>query len=132
MPRSIERRSLRSAPGRASLILLTISGLAWLGTGNIMRAQSVTAILVGTVSDQSGASVPNATVSAIRVGTNLKRTVSSNEKGDFIVPNLDPGSYQLVGEHAGFKRTVMEGLELLVNQTARVDLVLQVGAVAES
>ena len=117
---------------RVRLTLLAFAMLAWLGGGNVVDAQSVTAILVGTVSDQSGAAVPNATVSAIRVGTNLKRTVLSNEKGDFIVANLDPGPYQLVGEHDGFKRTIIEGFELLVNQTARVDVVLQVGAVAES
>src|SRR5882724_2199654 len=130
---TIAKRNIRAASShRSTLILLAAASLAWLGGGNALQAQSVTAILVGTISDQSGAAVPNATLSLTRLGTNLKRMVVSNEKGDFTVPNLEPGSYQLVGEHQGFKRTVMEGIELLVNQTARVDIVLQVGAVAES
>src|SRR5260370_6132425 len=106
--------------------------LLWLVCRNALQAQSVTAILVGTISDQSGAAIPKATLSLTRVGTNLKRMVVSNEKGDFTIPKLEPGTYQLIGEQEGFKRTVVEGIELLVNQTARVDVVLQVGAVAES
>jgi Carboxypeptidase regulatory-like domain len=113
-------------------LLLTVASLMWIANTNALDAQSVTATLVGTVSDQSGAAVPKATLSITTVGTNVKRTVVSNERGDFTIPGLEPGSYRLVGEHDGFKRTVMEGIELLVNQTARVDVVLQVGAVAES
>src|SRR5947207_3273676 len=116
---------------RTAMVLLTVTSLL-LPVSRSVHAQSVTAILVGTISDQSGAAVPKATLSLTRTGTNLRRTVVSNEKGDFTIPNLEPGSYQLIGEHEGFKRTVLEGIELLVNQTARVDVVLQVGAVAES
>jgi hypothetical protein len=111
--------------GALIFLLFTASSLK-------LNAQSVTATLVGTVSDQSGATVPKATLTLTMTGTNVTRMVASNERGDFTIPNVPPGSYQLVGEHEGFKRTVMEGIELLVNQTARVDVVLQVGAVAES
>jgi len=97
-----------------------------------LHAQSVTATLVGTVTDQSGAAVPRANLSLTMAGTNLKRTVVANDSGDFTIPGLAPGTYQLAGEHEGFKRTVIDGIEFLVNQTARVDVVLQVGAVAES
>src|SRR5258708_37118529 len=117
---TIAKRNIR-ASHRSTLTLLAAASLAWLGGGNALQAQSVTAILVGTISDQSGAAVPNATLSPTRLGTNLKRTVVSNQKGDFTIPNLEPGSYQLIGEHEGFKRTVMEGLQPLGNQTARVD-----------
>jgi hypothetical protein len=66
------------------------------------------------------------------VGTNIKHTTTSSATGDFTIPNLAPGSYQVIGEHQGFKQTVLEKVELLVNQTARIDVTLQVGAVAES
>src|SRR5437870_2009201 len=99
---TIAKRNIRAASShRSTLILLAAASLAWLGGGNALQAQSVTAILVGTISDQSGAAVPNATLSLTRLGTNLKRTVVSNEKGDFTIPNLEPGSYQLIGEHEG-------------------------------
>jgi hypothetical protein len=111
---------------------LTAASLVWLGGASALDAQSVTATLVGTVFDQSGAAIPLATLSLTMLGTNIKRTVVSDEKGSFTIPSLAPGSYQVVGQHEGFKRTVMEGVELLVNQTARGDVVLQVGAVAES
>ena len=65
-------------------------------------------------------------------GTNVTRTILSNDRGDFTGAGLAPGSYQVTAEHEGFKRTVINGVELLVNQTARVDVVLQLGAVSES
>jgi len=114
------------------LVVLTVAGPVWLGRWNALQAQSVTATLVGTVFDQSGAAIPGANLSLLAVGTNITRTAVSNERGDFTIPGLAPGSYQLVGEHEGFKRTVTGGVELLVNQTARVDVVLEVGAVADS
>jgi hypothetical protein len=55
-----------------------------------------------------------------------------NEQGDYTIPNLQPGLYQLIAEHQGFRRTVVSEIELLVNQTGRVDVVLEVGAVAET
>ncbi|HXB69512.1 MAG TPA: carboxypeptidase-like regulatory domain-containing protein [Candidatus Acidoferrales bacterium] len=97
-----------------------------------IQAQSVTATLVGTVSDQSAAAIPKASLTLTMVGTNVKRTVLSGDSGDFTIAGLSPGTYLLVASHDGFKQTVMENVELLVNQTARVNVVLQVGAVAES
>ena len=111
-----------------------VAGMALLCVIGNQRAfgQSATATLVGTVLDPSGAFVPTATLSLTRSGTNITRTMTSNERGDFTIPGLAPGSYRLVCEHEGFKRTVIENVELLVNQTARMDVALQVGAVAES
>ena len=89
---TIGKPNIRAASNRrGTLILLAFAGLVWLGGGYGLHAQSLTAILVGTISDQSGTAVPNATLSLTRVGTNLKRVVVSNEKGDFIIPNLEPG-----------------------------------------
>src|SRR5215471_3953242 len=97
-----------------------------------LNAQSVTATLVGAVTDQSGAAVPTAGLELTTLDTNLRRTITANESGDFTFTGLAPGSYRLVVSREGFKQTVVERIELLVNQTARVDLVLQVGGVAES
>src|SRR3989442_1467791 len=96
------------------------------------RAQSVNATMVGTIFDSSSAAIPQAKVTATNKGTNVARTVTGNERGDYTITNLPPGFYQLVAEHEGFRRTVAREIELLVNQTARVDLVLQVGAVSET
>ena len=95
-------------------------------------AQSVTATLVGTVFDASNAAIPNAKISLANKGTNVTRTTSCNSHGDYIIGNLPPGMYQLVAEHEGFRRTIVGDMELFVNQTARLDVVLQVGALAEA
>src|SRR5947207_1947222 len=73
---------------------LTVAGLLFLLASGIVRAQSVTAVLVGTVTDQSGAAVPGASVSVTMIGTNAKRMVLSGDNGDFTVPGLAPGTYQ--------------------------------------
>src|SRR5215470_2738366 len=91
-----------------------------------LLAQSVTATLVGTVTDQLGANVPSASLTITTIGTNIKRSAVTNENGDFTLPGLPPGTYQLAASHQGFKQTVVDRIELLVNQTARVDIVLQV------
>jgi hypothetical protein len=103
-----------------------------LSFGILARAQSVTATLVGTVFDASNAAVPQPKISLTNKGTNEIRTVVGSERGDYTIPNLLPGFYQLAAEHEGFRRTVVGEFELLVNQTARVDVVLQVGAVADT
>jgi hypothetical protein len=117
---------------RPGVWFLIATGAFAASGAHVLLAQSVTATLVGTVTDPSGAAVPKANVSITMAGTNVSRMVLSNESGDFTIPGLQPGSYQLTGEHEGFKRTVVAGIELLVNQTARVDVVLQVGGLAES
>src|SRR6266581_661814 len=117
---------------RGLVRILAVAGLLWFRTAPSLQGQSVTATLVGTVTDQSGAAVPGAALALTAIGTNVKRMVVTSENGDFTIPGLAPGTYQLVASHQGFKQTVVERVELLVNQTARVDVVLQVGAVAES
>jgi hypothetical protein len=106
--------------------------LVFLGFGIWAAAQSVTATLVGTVVDPSGAAVPGTKITVTNKETDVSRTVPSNERGDYIIPNLAPGHYQLTGEHEGFRRTVVTGIELMVNQTARVDVAFQVGVLAET
>ncbi|MDQ6704620.1 MAG: carboxypeptidase-like regulatory domain-containing protein, partial [Acidobacteriota bacterium] len=118
---------------RSSIAGLTIAlGLLGYCFGISARAQSVNATLVGTIFDSSNAVVPQPKISVTNRGINETRTVVGNERGDYIIPNLPPGGYQLAAEHEGFRRTVVGDFELLVNQTARVDVVLQVGAVADT
>ena len=128
---SLSSRAVNWA-GTSILIAVQAIVIAVLGGGYQLHAQSVTATLVGTVVDPSGAAVPGAAISVIGLATNITRSVITNERGDFTIPSLAPGAYRLTGEHEGFKRTVMDRVELLVNQTARIDVVLQVGEVTES
>ncbi len=95
-------------------------------------AQTVTATVVGTVRDPSGAAVPGAAITIVEKATGGTQRALSGANGDFTVPQLKPGVYQIAAEARGFKKTVTTDIELLVNQTARVDLTLQVGDVSES
>jgi hypothetical protein len=87
--------------------------------------------LAGTVTDQSGALVPNVTVTAKNGQTGLRRSVSTNVSGEYALPNLPVGTYDVTVEAAGFKTAVASGIKLNVQQTARVDVQLELGPVSE-
>jgi len=95
-------------------------------------SQAVNATLVGTVTDASGASVANAKVTLTESNTNVSRTGQTNESGNFVFPDLPPGTYTVAVELAGFKKEERKGIALQVNTTQRVDLQLQPGNITES
>ncbi len=96
------------------------------------RAQIATAELSGNVLDASGAAVPNATVTATNVDTAIAHKTVSGKNGDYVLTDLPPGNYSLTVEAPGFRKLEQTGIELQVNQQARVDLPLQVGQTAET
>ena len=58
------------------------------------------------------------------------REVKTDEGGEYTVPNLAPGNYRLIIEKEGFRRLDERGVTLQIDQTARLDIVLQVGSVS--
>ena len=88
--------------------------------------------LVGSVRDDTGGGVPGATVTATETRTNITRTALSNESGNYSFNNLPPGVYRVDGELVGFKKFSREGVEVSVNTTVRVEIVLAVGQLEES
>ncbi len=97
-----------------------------------LRGQAVNATLLGTVSDSSGAAVANAKVTITETNTNISRTSQTNESGNYVFPDLPPGTYRVTAEQAGFKRASRAGVDVVVNTTVRVDLDLQAGDIAET
>ena len=95
-------------------------------------AQTVTAALSGTVTDTTAAVVPGVAVTARNAGTNLTYTTRTNAAGVYDLLFLPIGSYEVTAEAAGFKRVVLGPFQLEVNQRARVDIQLEVGALTES
>lgn len=87
--------------------------------------------IVGTVSDPSGAVVPKALITVRNQETNATREVEANDQGDYTVALLPPGFYQVSVQKAGFRRSVYDNVNLDVDQAARVDFTLQVGALTE-
>src|SRR5712692_5052444 len=92
----------------------------------------ITAGLTGTVTDASGAVIPGAKVRVTRVDTGTQREGMSNDSGRYEFPTLPPGNYNITVQKEGFKQVAQEGVRLEVNQVARIDFALQLGAVAET
>lgn len=100
-----------------------------LGVVSSLNAQTTYGTILGNVEDSSGAVVPNANVTVTNLGTNVSSKVKTSAQGNYVVPNLIPGRYQVIVEASGFKRFLTSNLVLQVDQRLRVDAVLQVGSV---
>ncbi len=97
-----------------------------------VSAQTVTASITGTVTDPSGAVVPNVKVVATNTGTNLTNTATTNSSGVYNLLFLQVGQYSVSAEAQGFKKTTLGPFTLEVNQIARVDVKLEVGETTQS
>ncbi|MBY0506939.1 MAG: TonB-dependent receptor [Bryobacteraceae bacterium] len=95
-------------------------------------AQTSTGTITGTVSDSTGAAVPAAKVIITNTGTNRKVELVTNTEGNYTAPLLSPGAYTVGVSATGFKSFEQTGIQLAVQQQARVDVALQVGGLSES
>ena len=95
-------------------------------------AQSDRGTVTGTVSDPVGAVVPNAPVSLKNVATGATYDTVTTATGNYTIPSLPVGRYSLTVAAAGFNQFIREGIDVQVAQTARIDVVLKVGAASES
>jgi hypothetical protein len=95
-------------------------------------AQAVNATLLGTVTDVSGGTVSNATVTALEVNTGIRRSGVTNESGNYTFPDLAPGQYTVTVEAAGFRKEGRRDVSLIVNSSTRIDFQLQPGSVSET
>ncbi|MBI3683391.1 MAG: TonB-dependent receptor [Acidobacteria bacterium] len=102
-----------------------------LGFSVILAGQFVRGTIQGIVTDSTGAVIPGVQVTLTNLGTNEVRITRSDERGDYTFPALLPGRYSVQSEMPAFKTQVVTNIELQVNQTARVDLMLPVGEVSE-
>ena len=94
-------------------------------------AQSTQGTILGSVKDSSGSMIPAAEIKISSLEEGASFTVSSNESGGFIVPDLKPGHYRIEVQKDGFKAEVHNNVELLARQEVREDFVLAVGTRAE-
>ena len=86
--------------------------------------------IVGTVVDNTKAVIAGASVDVTNTGTNITSHTTTTSSGDFTVPYLPPGTYQVTVQAPGFEKSVTQNVNLVVGQTARVDVTLTIGAVA--
>jgi hypothetical protein len=94
-------------------------------------AQAAAGNIRGTVSDSTGALLPNCSVNIANVSTGFTRTVKTNERGDFNAPSIPVGVYNVTVELTGFQKTALSGVELQVDQTATLPIELKPGPINE-
>src|ERR1017187_128619 len=116
-------KDLRTICALCALLLLT-AGLGY--------SQAVNATLLGTVTDSSGAIVPNAKVTLTEVNTGTNRTGQTNESGNYTFPDMAPGQYTVTVEVSGFKKETRKDIALAVNSSTRIDVQLTPGNVTET
>src|SRR5882724_6068531 len=93
-------------------------------------AQYTTADLGGTVTDSSGAAVPEAKVTVRNTDTGFTQDTTSSSTGAFLFPRLRVGAYELRVAKDGFTSYVQSGIALAVDQAANISVALQVGQVS--
>ncbi|PYQ92245.1 MAG: hypothetical protein DMG02_02270 [Acidobacteria bacterium] len=114
---------------RAVVLCLIVAASLW---PRPVAAQAVTGTILGSVTDTTGAAVPGATVTLTNLGTGLTRTVVTDSVGEYTAPSLPTGKYRLVSELPGFKTVTIPDIDLGVDQRVRINVQLQIGAVAEN
>jgi Carboxypeptidase regulatory-like domain/TonB-dependent Receptor Plug Domain/TonB dependent receptor len=119
-------RSLAVVRVVAAASLLILGAL-----GTTANAQTFRGIILGTVTDSSGAAVSGATVSVKNTDTGLTRTVTSGDDGGYSAPELPIGTYSISVEKSGFKLGIVNGITVEVSTERRADVVLQPGNVSE-
>jgi len=111
------------------MILCLLFGLTLTITAT---AQVNTASLTGQLTDPTGASVTNASVTVRNKATSVESSATSDSSGYYTFASLPVGTYTLQVELQGFKKAVREDINLEVGQKARIDFALEVGAVTET
>ena len=107
----------------------TVAVLLMLALAAAAPAQTVFATITGTVTDSSGASVPDVKVTATHVATGVTTTTQSNQEGVFTIPQLRDGAYTVRASKSGFKEFVAQDVNLVGRDYRRLDVQMQVGSV---
>ena len=123
--------ALRSAINAARRMLLLTAALfacallacAQVGTGGT---------ILGTVSDPSGASVPNVAITITNTDTNAVTHITSNDRGEYVAPDLQIGRYNVRAEAPGFKVTEQKNVLLNVGDRRDVDIKMELGRIGRA
>src|SRR5260370_33124518 len=95
-------------------------------------SQTITSSLEGNVKDPTGGAIPSATARILNVETNAVVELKTNAEGRFLAPTLQPGTYLVTVEAAGFKTAQQKDLTLQVAQAARIEIAMEIGGEDQS
>src|SRR5258706_14229062 len=107
--------SIRSCLTTTSALILVIGSL---------QAQSTLGTITGLITDSSGAVIPNAVVVATNTATGAKAQTISSSTGNYVVPNLPVGPYEVGVAISGFKAWARSGINVSSNDNLRIDVTL--------
>src|SRR5882724_3983347 len=113
------------------VLILAFVGAVVLGMGSVALAQTVNGTIHGTVTDATGAAIPDASVQVANLATGLTRKATASTTGFYTITQLPPGQYSVTVSKAGFATVVQGRLELLVNQDLEANYTLKVGEVTQ-
>ena len=108
-----------------SLVILAVVGIS-------LSALAQQATIVGTITDPSGAAMPNVDVTVINIESNAVKKIQTNADGQYVIPDLNIGHYTVKAETAGFKAAEQKGVVLQVGDRDRIDFQMQVGGAQET
>jgi Carboxypeptidase regulatory-like domain len=120
----------KRAAARYSCLRLLALAVAFIPLTSL-QLFSQEATIVGTVTDSTGAALPNVTIALTNLDTGLTRTIKTNDVGEYVMPNLHIGRYTAKADIQGFTTAEKTGVVLSVGDRLRVDFALRVGAQAE-
>jgi hypothetical protein len=117
---------------RSRSVIRALGGAIMLVALAIASQAQTSAEITGLVKDPAGAAVAGANVTVTNKATGGTRKLTSNSEGLYSFPSLPPGVYELKVEQTGFKISLIENIRLEVQQTARLDVTMEVGEVGET
>ena len=117
------RTWMRPTPALFAAFILLLAFLALRPVSS--WAQTVSGTIIGTVTDASGAAVPNATVVVTDAGKGISQTVQSNASGNYTVSRLIPDSYTVKASAQGFSAAEADNVSVSAGSSAQVNLVFQ-------
>ncbi|MCZ6767796.1 MAG: TonB-dependent receptor [Acidobacteria bacterium] len=130
----MERRSklTHQAIQVSSLMRLSWGLLVFMLSGSLAMAQLTRGNISGTVTDQTGGTVPGAEITITNVNTGVTRETVTADSGRYEALSLPAGNYEIRASLTGFQTSIRAGITLTVGRTAVVDHILQVGEVTEA
>jgi hypothetical protein len=136
-PKSHFSTTSRRAPRFLRLVavdamMILIAAMLMSAAVQFAMAQDIVGRIVGTVTDSSGAAVPDIKVTIVNEATQAGRDVTSDPHGYFVADQLPAGTYTVSAQKAGFKKTTEKGNVVTAGGRLTVDLRLEVGAISET
>ena len=117
---------------KLSFMCLLVFLAVGLSNARLFGQVGATGTILGTITDSSGAVLPNVKVTITNTATNVKFNTDTGSTGDYTAPSLNPGTYTVSATANGFQTSVTQSFTLAVDQKVRIDMSLKPGAVTET